>query len=440
MPGETIKDVVVRIALQAVKTKIPVPDIKPAVQETDKLAKTVSEKFTQLENKVQESEKAVQDLAKAERKAAENARTVREETIKAGEALKTAGDGAFTLARGLAFVSASTEVDFQQALRTIAQVQGAFDIYRGLIDVTKGLSDARKALTAVTNVQTAAEGRLRNATLLTAAASKIAAFAGKLSVGALAAIGVAAGAATVAYVAYREELKKVEATEKRGLELDMQLEQARKRRIDQLLQEGRVRSGLASRAVEAQTARAQNAIQLAGLIDDPEERVRRLTQVQRLQFRGADTRGAFSRSLRERFRETEKIQDAALRSNALRDRASDVAKEIEKARSEEARVQALGQARRAALSERLGRLTSGLAETGPLVTELQVASARGGRLSVLENTQREQEEFTRQIESTNQELQANTRVMVDSLGTIKDSIVELATLSREIELELNNTE
>lgn len=61
---------------------------------------------------------------------------------------RAAAGGAFALARGVAFMAASTNEDFQKGLRTIAKWQGAFDIFKGGIEVFKASSAAIKTLAA----------------------------------------------------------------------------------------------------------------------------------------------------------------------------------------------------------------------------------------------------------------------------------------------------
>lgn len=125
----------------------------------------------------------------------------------AGDAAKQAGEGAFHLARGIIFLTASSEDEIAVLVKKIAYYQGLFDIVKGGIDVTSGLVKGTRALAAAQATGAAAQA-LSNGSM---GGLQVAALGGRGALMAMAgvltgpvAIGLAATAvgAGVAWLAY----------------------------------------------------------------------------------------------------------------------------------------------------------------------------------------------------------------------------------------------
>ncbi|MDB5387373.1 MAG: hypothetical protein JWM11_3019 [Planctomycetaceae bacterium] len=64
----------------------------------------------------------------------------------AGEAYKMAGEGAFHLAKGIGFVTASSEQEIAVLVKKIAYYEGVFQIFKGGVDISNGLMRGTRAL------------------------------------------------------------------------------------------------------------------------------------------------------------------------------------------------------------------------------------------------------------------------------------------------------
>src|SRR5690606_25848620 len=88
---------------------------------------------------VADYEAKVQRQREAEQKAADEVvralYRVEQANLKALQSYQQVATGAFELARGMAFLGASSEKDLRVMIQAIAKVQGAFDIFRGGTDV-----------------------------------------------------------------------------------------------------------------------------------------------------------------------------------------------------------------------------------------------------------------------------------------------------------------
>lgn len=141
--ADVIRDVVIRIALQQVETKLKPPEIAP----TAKAVETINKKIEETSIAFRMGQKASVDFAGSLRKHYEEAAARAEgfrvksqaEMLKVGESMSRAGQGAFTLARGIAFMGTSSDEDFQRMIQTVAKVQGGFDLFRGSIETIKGI-------------------------------------------------------------------------------------------------------------------------------------------------------------------------------------------------------------------------------------------------------------------------------------------------------------
>ena len=148
--ADVIRDVVVRIGVEQKTDRIKTPDFKDATKSADKFTDAVEKS---LESLGKTFEEVTSDLDKLDKEIADTTpttqqwgQTVSDESLKVGEGLKAATEGAFTLARGVAFMAASNEEDFQKVVQNIAMVQGGFDAFKGSIEMIKGVTDAQKAM------------------------------------------------------------------------------------------------------------------------------------------------------------------------------------------------------------------------------------------------------------------------------------------------------
>lgn len=152
--ADIIRDAVIRIGLEQVKADLQAPDLTPLRQASEQAAK---EAETTSRKVADQARQTANQVVQASQQQVAAVGQVVEANLRVSESLKAAGEGAFTLARGIAFVAASSEQDLQKALQVVAAFQGAFDIFKGGVELTKGLAEANKALTAATTAATAAE-------------------------------------------------------------------------------------------------------------------------------------------------------------------------------------------------------------------------------------------------------------------------------------------
>ncbi|GAB4146530.1 MAG: hypothetical protein Tsb009_19230 [Planctomycetaceae bacterium] len=211
--SEVIRDVVVRIRLEQVGNKLTVPDTRQVTGAFD----TVNKKASASVKQRLKDEKSVRDSNNLTAKeAVANAQKVRTESIKAAEGFKTLGDGAFTFARGAAFLFTDTEDGLKKLVENISIAQGAFDLFRGGVDVVKGLKEGIGALSAVSQASAAANTALAASNTAVATTGSAAATATTGLTAALGPLGIAlgiAGAAYAAYVAFQQKSKKASEEE-----------------------------------------------------------------------------------------------------------------------------------------------------------------------------------------------------------------------------------
>ena len=104
--ADVIRDVVVRIGVEQKTDRIKTPDFKDATKSADKFTDAVEKS---LESLGKTFEEVTSDLDKLDKEIADTTpttqqwgQTVSDESLKVGEGLKAATEGAFTLARGVA--------------------------------------------------------------------------------------------------------------------------------------------------------------------------------------------------------------------------------------------------------------------------------------------------------------------------------------------------
>lgn len=178
MADQTVRDVLLRVSLEYVKTE---PKI-----ETDKAKKKLDEIRSAAEKAQKEMEAALKAVEEQGRKSTE-------QTIAVGENLKSAGDGAFTLARGVAFLATSTDEDFAKVIKNVAKVQGAFDLFKGGVEVISGASKALAAYRAASEAAAAADAARAVATTAASVAADTTAVAATEATLAMRAMTVATG-------------------------------------------------------------------------------------------------------------------------------------------------------------------------------------------------------------------------------------------------------
>lgn len=137
--------------------------------------------------------KSADAAERANRKLIDSERAALEISNQRAEATMILANAGMKLARGVAFVTAANEAEYQSMLKTIAQAQGYFDIFTGIIDGYKAYIAFSKVATAAkliearaTDTQTAAEIRLAVAKQ---ASSGIGRGGAALAIGAVAAYG-----------------------------------------------------------------------------------------------------------------------------------------------------------------------------------------------------------------------------------------------------------
>ncbi|MDB5340765.1 MAG: hypothetical protein JWN70_6384 [Planctomycetaceae bacterium] len=135
----------------------------------------------------------------------------------AADAFKKAGEGAFLMARGIAFMTATSEADLAVTVKRIAAVQGLFDIYRGGVDLIDGVAKGTKMLALVNASASAAEaihaGTMSKSAiammgLKNGGAALATALTGPVGIG-LAAVALAASAGYVIWRDYQNQLDEV---------------------------------------------------------------------------------------------------------------------------------------------------------------------------------------------------------------------------------------
>lgn len=121
--------------------------------------------------------------------------------LAAAESFKTAAEGAFTLVRGVALLGVSNEKDLQKVFQTLAQIQGAMDIFRGGSQLFLGVVKGMQALQAASAAAAAAEVARASATGVAGTASVAATGAATAQAAANTAVGTTATTAAVGLTA-----------------------------------------------------------------------------------------------------------------------------------------------------------------------------------------------------------------------------------------------
>lgn len=186
----------------------------------------------------------------------------------AAEGLRRAGEGAFALGRGLAFLSAQSEDELQVVIRRIAAAQGLFDIYRGSVDVVGGLTQSIRGLAAARAVETAAAAGSTAATVASTGAlatakaaggSLAAILTGPVGIG-IAATSLAVGAGYLLWRDYNRELMQAAQNSMRLVNADDILYHSQQRLVgitqvrNRLASDAATRSALSSVMLDSRNA------------------------------------------------------------------------------------------------------------------------------------------------------------------------------------------
>jgi len=205
---DAIRDLVIKIAIQQTGVKLRAPDFGPILLPVQEFQKKTTASFDNITDKVDDLGEEIADLKpKLEEvgiASGEARQKLADDTLKMGEGFRTAGEGAFTLARGIAFVGIAGEEDLAKVVQTIAKFQGAFDIFKGGIDVVKGLTEGTRALRTVTASAAVAETGLAAANTAVATTGAAATTSMRALMATLGPIALAASAVGVAFLIFRD--------------------------------------------------------------------------------------------------------------------------------------------------------------------------------------------------------------------------------------------
>lgn len=176
-------------------------EAKRQKEEAARLEREAAEAAKKAADEAAKAEKEKQDAIDATNKAREEAvqreREISDQLLKGGDALKTAGDGAFAFARGLTLVGLEGDASLERVARSVASVQAKFDLFRGSVDLLKGSIESVRAFQQSIDLAGGAVA------LLTTRVSALARFLGPT--GLVVAGALAAGAAVVGVFRYMQE-------------------------------------------------------------------------------------------------------------------------------------------------------------------------------------------------------------------------------------------
>lgn len=148
MASEVIRNVVINLAIKQQEAKLVVP--QSAVDAATKPVEAIAKRLEEV------------------KKSSDGA------GLKIGDALKQGGEGAFTAARGFAFLFTSTDDGYRQLIANISAAQGAFDLTKGGFEIVKGGANAMNIAAASGGVYAVAMGAVataQTAVAVTAAAA-----------------------------------------------------------------------------------------------------------------------------------------------------------------------------------------------------------------------------------------------------------------------------
>lgn len=150
--ADTIRDVTIRVSIKNGDASLKVPNFKPAEVSLKSAAasvKTVSKETDEVAKKAKQAADEIERFKKLDE--------AKLKAVAVGDSFKAAGEGAFTMARGAAFLFTSTDDGFAKMAANIAKVQGGFDLFKGSFETIKGVTEGVVKLKAATGALTVAE-------------------------------------------------------------------------------------------------------------------------------------------------------------------------------------------------------------------------------------------------------------------------------------------
>ncbi len=207
--ADTIRDIVLRVAIEQKQVVLKAPDFKPMVAaaqsagvsaadaisaKMDAGIAAVESDLKKLEVQLNKNEKAAEQYAA---KAAQMEQKIQAQTSATISAYAEGATAALQFAKGVAFVSAANEKDAEAMVRTIAKYQGYFDILVGGTHLLKSFNDIQRQTSLLLTLTAASEAAVAASSAPAAAGLTSVAAAGTavtVSLGpiSLIAVGVAA--------------------------------------------------------------------------------------------------------------------------------------------------------------------------------------------------------------------------------------------------------
>lgn len=160
-----IRDVVVRIRLEQQEAKLAKPDSRLVDDEIARIRREYQDAFKAPAGGSPSRSPAspgrgesLGDVPETARRAEESMRRLDNQNLKSAASMIKVGEGAFHIARGIAFMSASSDEDLRKMIQRISAAQGAFDLFKGAVQLTQGvaaIATAANAALATSNVAVA---------------------------------------------------------------------------------------------------------------------------------------------------------------------------------------------------------------------------------------------------------------------------------------------
>lgn len=382
MAGETIRDVVVRVALQQIDSKLKVPETATAT----KALKSYERQVNESSKRASESLMPVSDRLSgitsktdvARRSQEELSRTIQDESIKSSESLASAGEGALLFARGLTLLGVSADDDMAKVVESLARVQAGIDLLKGTTQIFKGVVEGVRSFSAATKaaaesqaiLSATSKGAATSAGLLTAATGPLG----------LAVLGVTAGvtALGVSWLSTKDSAEE---------SLDAQIEKTRRlEEVSRKFAEAQRKRREEDRTrVEREGKAFDSAFQLAALRGELtlQEKIAAIEKERDRALASANKNTDFEASLKRQF-------DLGVRQvDLLREQASELSKiaglrqrDFDKAKAaadQAKRTLDLEKQRTQSLTEKIGSLSG---EDALRLKQISQQQAGGGKLSL----------------------------------------------------------
>ena len=204
--AETVRDVVIRVSLKQIDSKLTLPNLGAARKEVLNYSKTVVASNQRISNSYKTVNIEVNNFNRqqkeAKKEAKETAKNVVEDYLQAAEGFHKAASGALALTKGLAKISGASEDDLKAAFEPI---ESALNAFKGATDLISGMVQGYRALQTATSAGAVANTALaasNTAVATTSGAAAAGMTALQVAMGPIGvtflAIGAAVAAATVA--------------------------------------------------------------------------------------------------------------------------------------------------------------------------------------------------------------------------------------------------